>query len=80
MGPTSAARLGGAVPQPAEQVGEFRVQVGDAQVDHGVLARPDAELLDLRFEWVMPGHGRIHQASATEMHGHLRRCVEWMKG
>jgi glyoxylase-like metal-dependent hydrolase (beta-lactamase superfamily II) len=37
------------------------------------------KLLDHRFEWVMPGHGRIHQGSAPEMHEHLRRCVEWMK-
>ena len=33
-----------------------------------------------RFEWVLPGHGRIHHASAAEMHAHLERCVEWMKG
>jgi glyoxylase-like metal-dependent hydrolase (beta-lactamase superfamily II) len=36
-------------------------------------------LLDYRFEWVLPGHGRIHQAPAGEMHEHLQRCVEWMK-
>jgi glyoxylase-like metal-dependent hydrolase (beta-lactamase superfamily II)/ferredoxin len=36
-------------------------------------------LLDYRFEWVLPGHGRIHHASADEMHRHLQRCVEWMK-
>jgi glyoxylase-like metal-dependent hydrolase (beta-lactamase superfamily II)/ferredoxin len=36
-------------------------------------------LLDYRFEWVLPGHGRIHNASAEEMHGHLERCVAWMK-
>jgi glyoxylase-like metal-dependent hydrolase (beta-lactamase superfamily II)/ferredoxin len=41
--------------------------------------RSMATLLDLRFEWVMPGHGRIHQAAAAEMHDHLERCVEWMK-
>jgi len=28
---------------------------------------------------VLPGHGRIHQAPADEMHQHLIRCVEWMK-
>jgi glyoxylase-like metal-dependent hydrolase (beta-lactamase superfamily II)/ferredoxin len=38
-----------------------------------------ARLLDYRFEWVLPGHGRIHQADAAEMHRHLERCVEWMK-
>jgi glyoxylase-like metal-dependent hydrolase (beta-lactamase superfamily II)/ferredoxin len=36
-------------------------------------------LLDYRFEWVLPGHGRIGHGSSEEMHQHLRRCVEWMK-
>jgi glyoxylase-like metal-dependent hydrolase (beta-lactamase superfamily II)/ferredoxin len=36
-------------------------------------------LLGYRFEWVLPGHGRIGHGSADEMHEHLRRCVEWMK-
>jgi glyoxylase-like metal-dependent hydrolase (beta-lactamase superfamily II) len=38
-----------------------------------------ARLLDYRFEWVLPGHGRIHHASAEEMHTHLEGCVEWMQ-
>lgn len=37
------------------------------------------KLLDYEFEWVLPGHGRIHRASREEMREHLRRCVEWMK-
>jgi glyoxylase-like metal-dependent hydrolase (beta-lactamase superfamily II)/ferredoxin len=36
-------------------------------------------LLDYRFAWVLPGHGRIHHAPAAEMHQHLIGCVEWMK-
>ncbi|MDT7604110.1 MAG: hypothetical protein QOF61_2107 [Acidobacteriota bacterium] len=36
-------------------------------------------LLDYRFEWVLPGHGRIHHDSADAMHSHLASCVEWMK-
>jgi glyoxylase-like metal-dependent hydrolase (beta-lactamase superfamily II)/ferredoxin len=36
-------------------------------------------LLDYRFEWVLPGHGRIHHDSAAAMHSHLAGCVEWMK-
>jgi glyoxylase-like metal-dependent hydrolase (beta-lactamase superfamily II)/ferredoxin len=36
-------------------------------------------LLDYPFEWVLPGHGRIHHAPAAEMHAHLQRCVEGMK-
>ncbi|MFL6208886.1 MAG: MBL fold metallo-hydrolase [Pyrinomonadaceae bacterium] len=41
--------------------------------------RSMARLLDYNFEWVLPGHGRIHNAPAREMRAHLRRCVEWMK-
>jgi len=36
-------------------------------------------LLDYRFEWVLPGHGRIHHAPPAEMHEHLAGCVAWMK-
>jgi glyoxylase-like metal-dependent hydrolase (beta-lactamase superfamily II)/ferredoxin len=37
------------------------------------------KLLDYQFEWVLPGHGRIHNDSAAAMRGHLGRCIEWMK-
>src|SRR6266446_8312814 len=37
------------------------------------------KLLAYRFEWVLPGHGRIHLGSAHEMHQHLKRCVAMMK-
>jgi glyoxylase-like metal-dependent hydrolase (beta-lactamase superfamily II) len=37
-------------------------------------------LLDYEFEWVLPGHGRIHHDSAANMRMHLERCIEWMKG
>ena len=36
-------------------------------------------LADYRFEWVLPGHGRIHRDTAERMRDHLRGCVEWMK-
>jgi glyoxylase-like metal-dependent hydrolase (beta-lactamase superfamily II)/ferredoxin len=36
------------------------------------------KLLDYRFEWVLPGHGRIHGGTAEEMHQHLKRCVARM--
>ena len=36
-------------------------------------------LLDYRFEWVLPGHGRIGHGSPDEMHTHLQRCIAWMK-
>jgi glyoxylase-like metal-dependent hydrolase (beta-lactamase superfamily II)/ferredoxin len=37
------------------------------------------KLLAYRFEWVLPGHGRIGLGSAEEMHAHLERCVARMK-
>jgi hypothetical protein len=37
------------------------------------------KLLDYRFEWVLPGHGRIHHDTAAGMRKHLQSCVEWMK-
>jgi hypothetical protein len=36
-------------------------------------------LLDYRFEWVLPGHGRIHHDTIEAMHEQLKGCVEWMK-
>jgi glyoxylase-like metal-dependent hydrolase (beta-lactamase superfamily II) len=38
-----------------------------------------ARLLDHRFEWVLPGHGRIHHAAAAVMGAHLAECVAWMR-
>ncbi len=37
------------------------------------------KLLDYCFEWVLPGHGRMHHDTAAAMHKHLEGCVEWMK-
>ena len=37
------------------------------------------KLLNYRFEWVLPGHGRIHHDTPEAMHAHLVRCVDWMK-
>jgi glyoxylase-like metal-dependent hydrolase (beta-lactamase superfamily II)/ferredoxin len=36
-------------------------------------------LLDYRFEWVLPGHGRPIHLPADEMHRSLEQCLEWMK-
>jgi len=37
-------------------------------------------LLDLRFEWVLPGHGWRWQAPSPEiMRTELEKCVKWMK-
>lgn len=37
------------------------------------------KLLDYGFEWVLPGHGRIHHDEPAAMRSHLLRCIEWMK-
>jgi glyoxylase-like metal-dependent hydrolase (beta-lactamase superfamily II)/ferredoxin len=44
-----------------------------------VQIRSMERLLEYRFAWVLPGHGRIHHAPPDDMHRHLQRCVEWMK-
>ncbi|HXT61462.1 MAG TPA: MBL fold metallo-hydrolase [Pyrinomonadaceae bacterium] len=36
-------------------------------------------LLDYEFEWVLPGHGRIHHDSAANMRAQVERCIEWMR-
>ena len=36
-------------------------------------------LLDYRFEWVLPGHGRPVNLLADTMHASLERCIEWMQ-
>jgi glyoxylase-like metal-dependent hydrolase (beta-lactamase superfamily II)/ferredoxin len=41
--------------------------------------RSMVKLRDYEFEWVLPGHGRIHHTTASSMREHLERCIEWMK-
>jgi glyoxylase-like metal-dependent hydrolase (beta-lactamase superfamily II)/ferredoxin len=36
-------------------------------------------LLDYDFEWVLPGHGRIHRDSPAKLRTHLERCIGWMR-
>ena len=36
-------------------------------------------LLDFRFEWVLPGHGRPVNLPADRMHRELESCVAWMR-
>lgn len=36
-------------------------------------------LLEFEFEWVLPGHGRIHHEAPQVMHKHLVRLMDWMK-
>jgi glyoxylase-like metal-dependent hydrolase (beta-lactamase superfamily II)/ferredoxin len=44
-----------------------------------VQTRSMEKLLDYDFEWVLPGHGRIHHDTRQSMRAHLRRCIQWMK-
>jgi len=37
------------------------------------------KLLDFRFEWVLPGHGRSAHLGAKEMRASLEQCIEWME-
>ena len=37
------------------------------------------KLLAYEFEWVLPGHGRIHRLPKEKMRQSLKDCVEWMK-
>src|SRR5688572_30059504 len=37
------------------------------------------KLLDYRFEWVLPGHGRPVHLEAGRMHEELGKCIAWMK-
>jgi len=37
------------------------------------------KLLNYDFEWVLPGHGRIHHDHPASMRKALRDCIEWMK-
>ncbi|HEX8559269.1 MAG TPA: MBL fold metallo-hydrolase [Pyrinomonadaceae bacterium] len=36
-------------------------------------------LLDYRFEWVLPGHGRMRHADPARMRAELEQCVGWMR-
>jgi len=36
-------------------------------------------LLDFRFEWVLPGHGRRAHQTQDTMHRSLIDCIEWME-
>jgi hypothetical protein len=36
-------------------------------------------LLDYRFEWVLPGHGRRTQQPAEIMREKLIDCIAWME-
>ena len=37
------------------------------------------KLRNYNFEWVLPGHGRIHHDAAANMQAQLERCIQWMR-
>jgi glyoxylase-like metal-dependent hydrolase (beta-lactamase superfamily II) len=37
------------------------------------------KLVNYDFEWVLPGHGRLHHDLTANMKISLRDCIEWMK-
>lgn len=37
------------------------------------------KLLDYTFEWVLPGHGRIHHDTPAAMRAYLQDCIVWMR-
>jgi glyoxylase-like metal-dependent hydrolase (beta-lactamase superfamily II)/ferredoxin len=38
-----------------------------------------AKLAKYDFEWVLPGHGSLHQDTKQNMRYHLQSCITWMK-
>jgi glyoxylase-like metal-dependent hydrolase (beta-lactamase superfamily II)/ferredoxin len=43
-----------------------------------MLVQSMKKLTAYSFEWVLPGHGRRHQAEAGTMHEQLEQCITWM--
>jgi len=37
------------------------------------------KLVSYDFEWVLPGHGLLHQDTKANMRYHLQSCIAWMK-
>jgi len=36
-------------------------------------------LAEFRFEWILPGHGRLCRFDADEMRRQMARCVAWCR-
>ncbi len=43
-----------------------------------MLVQSMKQLTTYSFEWVLPGHGRRHHATAERMHKQLEQCITWM--
>jgi glyoxylase-like metal-dependent hydrolase (beta-lactamase superfamily II)/ferredoxin len=62
-----------------EDAGGLRAFKDFCWYDWGEQTRSMERLLPLKFEWVLPGHGRMKQAPAPQMSAWLKDCVAWMK-
>lgn len=43
------------------------------------LIESSERLLNLKFEWVLPGHGRRYQAKPDNMRSEIQRAIKWMR-
>jgi glyoxylase-like metal-dependent hydrolase (beta-lactamase superfamily II)/ferredoxin len=62
-----------------EEAGSLRAFRDFCWYDWGKQTESMRSLLDLRFHWVLPGHGRQRQATPEQMHAWLEECVAWME-
>jgi glyoxylase-like metal-dependent hydrolase (beta-lactamase superfamily II)/ferredoxin len=64
----------------SEETGRLHASRGVCWYSWAEQTRSMERLLDHRFEWVLPGHGRRYRArSAREMRAELERLVAWMR-
>jgi glyoxylase-like metal-dependent hydrolase (beta-lactamase superfamily II) len=47
--------------------------------DWGQQTESMRRLLDVEFDWVLPGHGRRVRLPRSERRGHLERLIAWME-
>lgn len=62
-----------------EEAGGLRAFRDFCWYDWGKQTESMRRLLDLDFEWVLPGHGRMRQAPPAQMRAWLKECVAWME-
>jgi len=62
-----------------EDAGTLRAFRDFCWYDWGRQTESMRRLLDLRFSWVLPGHGRQRLAPPEQMHAWLMDCVGWME-
>jgi len=62
-----------------EDAGSLRAFRDFCWYDWGEQTESMRRLLDLDFEWVLPGHGRQRKAQPAQMKAWLKECVAWME-